>query len=386
MKNTHFHPVPTHHHFQENFLSRSELGASVSVWKENTEILNLAEGFEDREKTIPWSSQTPALVWSATKGVSAACTLHALHASSIPLDTEVRHLWPKFAEAGKQSITIRMILQHQCGLSALDIPAPVEDRSAVLNSIEKQTPSWQPGTAHGYHPRTFGFLVDEIVRRATGTTIGQYWRTIFGDPMSLEFWIGLPEELLKRAAPVFSPRTTLPKDDPFLAAFMTPGSLTSRSFASPKGLHSASAMNEDAPRMAEYPGWGGIGTASALAKFYAMLATDGCFQGTRLFPHETLEAIRNTRVQGEDRILQIETCFSLGFMRDPIRPDGSKLRSIFGPSPEAFGHPGAGGSVAFADPETGIGCAYIMNQMEPGVLPNLKSSGLWQAFFTGSAS
>jgi CubicO group peptidase (beta-lactamase class C family) len=138
-------------------------------------------------------------------------------------------------------------------------------------------------------------------------------------------------------------------------------------------------MNDPQAQRTEFAGWGGIGTASALAKFYALLAGDGSLDGHRFFSPETLAAIRGPGVQGPDRVLQLETVFSLGFMRDPIGPDGQKLRRTFGPSQAAFGHPGAGGSVAFADPHAGLGCAYVMNQMEPGVLPNFKSSGLWAA-------
>ncbi|MEI6714748.1 MAG: serine hydrolase domain-containing protein [Verrucomicrobiota bacterium] len=376
-----FNPDAARLHFEQNFSSRGEIGASVSVWTEQQELLALSGGFQDREQTIPWTHDTPVLVWSATKGLSAACLLHALHSSHISLDKPVAYLWPEFAHAGKQSVTLRMILHHQAGLPALDRTIPVEDRDGVISALAFQAPAWAPGSAHGYHPRTFGFLVDEIVLRATTTPIGSYWHEVFAQPMNLEFWIGLPETLLPRVAPILAPRSTLPKDDPFLTAFMSPGSLTSRSFASPRGLHSASAMNESVPRMAAYPGFGGIGTASALAKFYAMLACDGCLNGTRYFPSEVLRSISLSQVQGPDRVLHIESCFRMGFMSDPTHPDGSKMRRTFGPSANAFGHPGAGGSVAFADPSTGTGCAYVMNQMEPGVLPNFKSTGLWDAWF-----
>ena len=140
-------------------------------------------------------------------------------------------------------------------------------------------------------------------------------------------------------------------------------------------------MNDPLVRQVCYPGWGGIGTASALAKFYFMLANDGCFAGKRYLKSETLLPLQTGGTQDMDRVLHIETLFSHGFMRDPLAADGTKQRSIFGPSPAAFGHPGAGGCVGFADPVSRLGCAYVMNQMEPGVLPNAKSSGLWNALF-----
>jgi CubicO group peptidase (beta-lactamase class C family) len=261
----------------------------------------------------------------------------------------------------------------------------VEDRDAVVAALALQAPAWEPGTAHGYHPRTFGFLLDEILRRlGFSEGLGVYWSRQFARPLELDFWIGIPPERQSSVAPVFSPRSMLPKADPFFAAFMTPGSLTSRSFASPKGLHSAASMNTPLARSACYPGFGGIGTASALAKFYAMLACDGVWEGRRFFEASTLEEIRGSGVQGPDRVLHMETAFSLGFMRDPVSPSGQKTRRIFGPSLSAFGHPGAGGSIAFADPENGLGFAYVMNQMEPGVLPNQRANVLIEALYANT--
>jgi CubicO group peptidase (beta-lactamase class C family) len=369
--------------FEHNFLHRGELGSSVAVWNEGGALLDLGAGFQDPEHSQPWGKDTPVLVWSSTKGPAAACLLHALAADKVLLQTPVAKVWPAFAAAGKSEVTLRMVLQHQAGLCALDNPPPVEDREAVVAALARQSPAWKPGTAHGYHPRTFGFLLDELLRRLGGPdTLGEYWRRVFAEPLKLDFWIGLPAELLPRVAPVYSPRTMLPKSDPFLNAIMTPGSLTSRSFTSPKGLHSASSMNAPKVRTTSYPGFGGIGTASALAKFYAMLACGGTLEGRRFFEPATLEDIQRGGVQGPDRVLQIETAFSCGFMRDPVSDEGVKIRSTFGPGVSAFGHPGAGGSLAFADPERGLGFAYVMNQMEPGVLPNQRATALVEALYS----
>ena len=368
--------------FEDNLLSLGELGASVALWRQGHPPVRLGGGFQDAERSLAWQPDTPVLVWSATKGPAAACLLHALEAAQLPLHTPVAKIWPAFAAAGKAAVTLRMLLQHQAGLCALDGAPPVEDREAVAAALASQAPAWEPGTSHGYHPRTFGFLLDELLRRlGSRESLGAYWRRVFAEPLDLDFWIGLPPHLLSRVAPVFSPRAMLPKGDPFLAAFMTPGSLTSRSFASPKGLHSAAAMNTPEARTACYPGFGGIGTASALAKFYAMLACGGAWEGRRFFEASTLNCIQTGSVQGPDLVLQMETSFSCGFMRDPISADGTKRRHIFGPGRSAFGHPGAGGSVAFADPERGLGFAYVMNQMEPGVLPSQRAMALVRALW-----
>jgi CubicO group peptidase (beta-lactamase class C family) len=368
-------------HFRDNFTHRGELGASVSVWGPEGELLSLADGFEDPSRSKPWQTSSRVLVWSATKGVSAACLLHALENTNLPLDSLVSRLWPEFAAAGKQDVTLRMILQHQSGLCALESPLPAFDHEAIAHALAAQAPAWKPGSSHGYHPRTFGFLLEELMRRLGAGSIGTYWRQALADPLDLDFHIGLPESLAHTVAPVQAPRGNLPKDDPFLNALLSPGTLTARAFAHPKGLQYPSAMNKPEARIASFPGWGGIGTAAALAKFYAVLAADGCLGSKRFFAEKTLREIHSPGVQGPDPVLQLETAFSVGFMRDPVTPDGLKKRRTFGPSAGSFGHPGAGGSVAFADPVRRIGCAYVMNQMEPGVLPNLKSSGLWSALY-----
>ena len=369
--------------FEENFAQRGELGASVSVWEQGREIVNLAAGFQDRERTLPWTAETPVLFWSATKGLAAGCLLHACQELNIPLSRTVVEFWPEFGTAGKEGITIAQLMSHQAGLASLTQPVSVLDYQAVVDALAAEPPHWPPGDGHGYHPRTFGFLLDELLRRITGgTTMRDYWRKVFAEPLGLNLWIGMPEEGLDDVAPVFPARSTPPKGDIFYTAFLTAGSFTARAFASPKGLHSAAAMNTPEARSASFAGFGGIGTASSLAKYYAMLAGGGSLEGRRFFTPATLQQMTTALTQAHDRVLQMETAFSAGFMKDPIRPDGAKIRMIFGPSHRAFGQPGAGGSHAFADPDSQISFAYVMNQMEPGVLPNEKSLSLIDALYS----
>lgn len=366
--------------FEENFQFFGELGASVSVWRGGEEVLSLAGGWRDREQSEPWTAETPVLFWSATKGLASACLHHALQERGLsPLDP-VSAYWPEFAQKGKERVTIAEVLSHQAGLPALSTPVPVTEYAAVVEALAAEAPHWAPGLGHGYHPRTFGFLVDEILRRVTGgTPLGSYWRREFAEPLGLDVWIGLPAEIVPLVAPVFPARSAPPKGDLFYAAFLTAGSLTAQAFASPRGLHSASALNQPEALTASFPGFGGVGTARGLARFYAMLAMGGELDGRRFFHQQTIDWMTTTLVQGADRVLHIETAFSAGFMRDPIGPDGVKRRAIYGPSPRAFGHPGAGGSLAFADPDRGLSFAYVMNQMEPGVLPGPKSLRLVEA-------
>ncbi|MCE9611751.1 MAG: beta-lactamase family protein [Chthoniobacter sp.] len=365
--------------FHENFTAYGELGASVCVWREGREVLSLAGGFRDRARTLPWTDETPVLFWSATKGLAAACLLHACQEHAISPLRLVAEVWPDFSQAGKERVTIAELLSHQAGLPALTPTVDVLDHAAVAAALAAETPHWPPGIGHGYHPRTFGYLVDELLRRITGTALREYWRDQIAEPLGLDVWIGLPPE--REAAAVFPAKTAPPKGDPFYTAFLTPDSLTARAFATPRGLHSVASMNSPEARAASLGAFGGIGTARGLAKFYALLAGGGEWAGRRFFQPATLDWMTTTLTQGLDRVLLAETAFSAGFMRDPADARGAKRRTHFGPSPRAFGHPGAGGSHAFADPDTGLAFAYVMNQMEPGVFPGPKCLRLVAALY-----
>ncbi len=359
--------------FHENFAAFGELGASVCVWQHGREVLSLGGGWKDRARSEAWTAETPVLFWSATKGLSAACLLHACQERGITPDMRVAEVWPEFAQAGKGHVTIAELLSHRAGLAALSRAADAQDHAAVAAALAAEAPGWPLGAGHGYHPRTFGYLVDEVLRRITGgVTLGAYWRAQFAEPLGLDVWIGMPPERAAEASAIFPAKSAPPKGDPFYTSFLTPGSLTARAFASPRGLHSVASMNAPEARASSLGAFGGIGTARGLAKFYALLAGGGVLEGRRFFAPATLDWMTATLTQGSDRVLQIESAFSAGFMRDPRGADGAKLRTHFGPSPRAFGHPGAGGSHAFADPDTGTAFAYVMNQMEPGVLPGPK--------------
>ena len=351
--------------FQENFSLRGELGASVSVWRDGVEILSLAAGFCDRQKMKPWTASTPVLFWSATKGPSAACVLHCMQEKGVSLSNRVADVWPEFARAGKERITLGELLSHRAGLAALSSDVSIFDYDAVIDALVQEPPI----EGQAYHPRTFGFLLDEIVRRLSGgIPLKEYWRSRFAEPWKLDLWIGLPDDEHGKISPVHPPRANaIPRDAPFYRAFSEPDSLTARAFASPHGLPGVASMNTAEARAASFPAFGGIGTASALGGFYSMLAT-----ANPLFTRQTLDWMSTTLGSGFDRVLHMDIAFSAGFMKSP---------RLFGPSPRAFGHPGAGGSIAFADPDSRLAFAYVMNQMEPGVLPGEKSLRLIDALY-----
>jgi CubicO group peptidase (beta-lactamase class C family) len=273
---------------------------------------------------------------------------------------------------------LSQLLSHQAGLCALDARVDILDYDAVIRALEVQKPLWPPGTAHGYHARTFGFLLNELVRRINGKTLSQYWREVFAEPLNLDLWVGLPEELNPRVATVYAAKSGRPPEPKqFYLDLLTPGTLARKTFTSPYGLNSVSGMNTPAIRAQAIVSFGGIGTASALAKFYSMLANRGKLDGQTFFSEGTIAWMTTTLADGMDRVFQIPTAFSAGFMKDPR----NAARRLFGTSPGAFGHPGAGGSHAFADPENRISFAYVMNQMEQSLLPNEKSLRLVDAIY-----
>jgi CubicO group peptidase (beta-lactamase class C family) len=356
--------------FEENFTSYGELGAAVSIWQNGKVILDLHGGFCDTHRQKPWTAATLVLIWSATKGLGSACLLHVLQEHKIDINQRVAEFWPEFAQASKDGITLAQLLSHQTGLCALDRQVDVLNYPAVIEALEKQKPIWPPGSGHGYHARTFGFLLDELVRRITGGPLSNYWRKSFGEALDLDVWIGLPDSEQDRVATMYAAKAGKPPEPKqFYVDLATPGTLARQTFTSPRGLHAVSALNAPEIRAQPIVSFGGIGSASSLAKFYAVLANNGRLHDRRFFSRETLALMTPTMTEGLDRVFQIPTAFSAGFMKDV--PDST--RRIFGPSTLAFGHPGAGGSHAFADLENGIAFAYVMNQMEHSLLPNEKS-------------
>jgi CubicO group peptidase (beta-lactamase class C family) len=387
--------------FRENFERFGELGAAVSIWQNGKPVVDLYGGFCDARHEKPWEADTLVLVWSATKGLGSACVLHVLQEHRISIDRCVAEFWPEFAQAGKENVTLSQLLSHQAGLCALDKRVDVLDYSGVIRALEVQTPLWSPGTTHGYHARTFGFLLDELVRRIAGKTLSQYWREVFAQPLDLDLWIGLPEEENSRVATVYAAKSGRPPEPKkFYSDLTIPGTLARKAFTSPYGLNSVNGMNTPENRAQPIVSFGGIGSASALAKFYSMLANGGKLDEQTFFAEETIAWMRTTLADGMDRVFQIPTAFSAGFMKDSAKPQGTAVssppdqkmgrignrpslvsRRMFGTSPSAFGHPGAGGSHAFADPENRISFAYVMNQMEQSLLPNEKSLRLVEAIY-----
>lgn len=364
--------------FERNFRELGEIGASVSVFVGDREVINLSQGYADREKTREWTEDTLVPVWSATKGPAALSCLLAMEDEGISLDAPVVDIWPEFAGGGKQNTSFRELLAHCAGLAVLDAMVPIQDYDAVVKALESQRPVFSFHTRQAYHARTFGFLLEEIVRRLSNAeSLGHFFHDRIAKPMGIDFWIGLPLEQLSRVATLYPGKMPAGvKHDAFLQAFMTRGTLTQRAFSSPTGLNAVQDMNKPETLAHGYASMGGVGTARSLAAFYAMLSNKGVWHGKKLVSNAILLALEITHTQDVDGVLCSPVGFSAGLMRDAINEHGEKTHALFGRGLRAFGYPGAGGSLAFADPERNLSFAYAMNQMTPGAMPGEKALSL----------
>ncbi|MEO3976194.1 serine hydrolase domain-containing protein [Streptomyces sp. CAU 1734] len=365
--------------FVRNFEQRGEQGAAVAVYRHGRKVVDLWAGTRDTDGTEPWAVDTAQIVRSVTKGVAAAVVLLLHQRGQIDLDAPVGTYWPEFKAGGKDRVLVRQLLAHRAGLPALDRPlTPAEAIDSVSGpaAVAAQRPEWEPGTDHGYHAQTYSWLTAELVRRVTGRTIGRWVAEEIARPLGLDFWIGLPPEeahRVGRIGPVAEPPTAqggglrLRAKRSVADAYRTPGSLTRRAFGAIDPLPDE---NDPAYRAAELPASGGISTARALARFYAatMGPVDG---GPRLFAPATLAQARTEESAGPDRVLIVPTRYSLGFMlHGPAAP-------MLGPG--SFGHPGRGGSLGLADPESGIAFGYVTNGLRKGVTADPRAQALVRA-------
>ncbi len=356
--------------FAENFVSRGDLGAAACVWTDDGEVISLAGGLVSREEgAAEWTRDTLVPVWSSTKGPAVAVVLRALDRAGLNLATPVRHVWPAFPVEAD----FAEALSHRAGLAALDEVVSVFDHDASRAALERQMPNWFPGAGHGYAPRVFGIVLEEMARRLAGAPLGEIWRREIAQPLDLDMWIGLPESEFPRVATVQPGRMMpRPQEAAFIRAWSDPASLTRRSFASPRGLNAVTEMNQPVAWQLGQPAFTGLASARGLAKFYHAFVTGG----GGVFSDQVRAWAETTLVEGDDLVLHLPTAFSAGFQKDPLDATGRKLRRHYGSNSRAFGHPGAGGSLAFGDPARRLGFAYVMNNVAPGVMPNERALSL----------
>lgn len=348
--------------FAENFAARGEIGAGVAVMLDGRPVVDLWGGFADAERGRAWQRDTLVNVFSVGKGLTALCALLLVDRGRLDLDAPVCHCWPEFAAGGKERVTLRQLLSHQAGLPAVE-PRLAEDAllhwDVMTAALAAQAPWWEPGTRHGYHVNTFGFLVGEVVRRVDGRSLGTLLRQEIAAPLGADVHIGLAAEHDARVAHFeWLPELAAPTvSDP--AMLTREQRMWHHTYFNPPGLSGHGTVNTPAWRRVEIPSTNGHATARGVARIYAALAAGGALEGVRLVDRALLREAATEHVNGPDAVLSDRTTrFGLGFQLPlPERP--------LGPNPGVFGHFGAGGALGFADPEAGVAFGYVMNRMGP---------------------
>ncbi len=378
--------------FEANISNGTDLGAAVSFVLDGETVVDLWGGHLDPEKTREWERDTLVNVYSTTKGMTALCAHQLIEQGKLELDAPVARYWPEFAAAGKEDITVRQLLSHQAGLPAPRTRLPGEalfDWSAMVEALAASAPWWTPGTRHGYHAVTFGHLVGELIRRASGSSPGRYFEQNVAQPLEADFHIGLDAEHDVRTSDLHGSifggggggKDGAGKAGPelpealrrFIQSMSDPETMTGAAFNNPP--MPPGTVNSRAWRAAEIPAANGHGTARALARIYGALSRGGEVDGVRILGAEAVDRAIEEQVSGPDAVLGgMPMRFGLGFMlRQPLMP--------FTPSPRAFGHPGAGGSIGIADPDARVGFGYTMNKMQMGLVGGAGGFAMLKAFF-----
>jgi CubicO group peptidase (beta-lactamase class C family) len=358
--------------FERNFAEHGELGAAFSLYVDGEVKADLWGGIADSRTGRPWTDDTLQLVYSTTKGAAAICVARLVAAGRISYADTVATYWPEFAANGKGDVTIAQMMSHQAGLPYATATLSFDDLmgvTPVVEALAAQDPIWEPGTRHGYHALTYGWLAGELVRRVDGRSIGQYFADEVAGPLGLDFWIGLPESEESRVARLeAAPPPTDPEAFAVMMKIAGPGTMGFNALFMSGVMMAgpADAFNSRVVHATEMPAANGITTARSLAKMYA--ATVGEVDGVRLLDDDTVAAARAEAVKGPDACLTIDTRFGMGFMLD-----GEFTPML---SSRSFGHPGAGGSLGYADPEAKVGYGYVMNQMGGGLAGDPRTIGL----------
>jgi len=351
--------------FADNFSRRHELGAACCIYKDGEKVVDLWGGIRNRTTGEPWEEDTMVLVFSATKGLAAMAMAVAHSRGWLDYEERVCRYWPEFAQEGKGKVTVRQLLSHQAGLFAF---GETVDRSVVADLdrlaivLARQKPAWEPGSRQAYHAISLGFFEGELLRRVDPQhrSLGQFFQDEIASPLAVDFYIRLPESIPTSRLAV------LEKGNPFKVLARLPFRLMLSSLNPRSAIFRALVVNPGSwvslddervyARNLEVPSGGGVGTARAMARAYSVFATDGRELGLR---QETLRALSAPAIPSGhgfyDEALKGEIQFSLGFMKTcPNWPFGRA---------GAFGSPGAGGSLGFADPQSGMAYAYVTNRL-----------------------
>lgn len=350
---------------EENFRRHDELGAAVAVAIDGRLVVDIWAGWMDSGRTRAWERDTLVDVFSVGKAMAALCVLILAERGQVELEAPVARYWPEFAAQEKDAVTVRTLLAHRAGLPAIRRSLSehaIYDWGEITEALAAEEPWWEPGTAHGYHVNTFGFLTGEVVRRVSGERIGSFFRREVAGPLDADFHFGFgPEHDCRTAEYLFAETSGFEakgerQESPLLdeaRAF-----LLSRAYLNPPGLSGLGTVNTRAWRAAEIPSANGHATARGVARIYSALACGGAVDGVRLVEPGTIEQATAEASCGTDFVLHRPSRFGLGFqLTQPER--------ALGPNRRSFGHFGAGGSLGFADPDVRLSFGYAMNRSGP---------------------
>jgi len=345
--------------FAQNFAARGETGAAICVTAGGRVVADLWGGWTTSARRTPWRPDTLVNFFSVGKGMMSVLAARLAGTGLLDTDAPVARYWPEFGAAGKESVTVRQLLSHQAGVPAVRRrlpPGAMLDWAVMTGAIAEQVPWWQPGTAHGYHVNTFGFAVGEVLRRASGRTVGALLREEVAGPLGADVYVGLPAAQHGRVADFEWPGALPAEEDrPDLPDEQL---MEHNAYFNPGGLSGAGVVNTASWREAELPSTNGHGSARGVARVYAALAAGGTIDGVTIVDRGALADATAEQVYGLDRILHRPSRFGLGFqLTQPERPMGHGT--------EGFGHFGAGGSLGFCDPAAGIAVGYVTGQMGP---------------------
>lgn len=356
--------------FSENFKCHGETGAAIALVQNGELLVDLYAGHRDSDHTQPWQKDTLVNVWSTTKGVTATCFALLVDRGMIHYETKLSEFWDSFDTDDKRHITVAMLLSHQAGLCGFREPAVVSDfynRREAAERLANMEPFWAPGDGSGYHPISVGILASELMVKICGKSLQEFVRDELAGTLSLDVSIGLTPDNYHRAAQMIAPFDLAPSD-----IVDTMDTIQRAALDNPV-LH-PELPNTEPWRQADIPSANGFATARSLATLYGALAYDGCIDDRQLLSVDTIKAA--TRIQnggGEDRVMKMPAPWACGFLRNTM--------GVYGPSLNAFGHSGWGGSFAFADPDTGIGFAYTMNKMGTDLVGDPRAVALVGALY-----
>jgi CubicO group peptidase (beta-lactamase class C family) len=364
--------------FADSFTNGIEVGAAVAATIDGMSVIDLWGGHADKARTRPWTRDTLVNIYSTTKGLAAICAHRLVDQGKLDLDAPIAKYWPEFAEAGKEKIPVNYLLSHRAGLPAVRKQLPMDayfNWPVMCAALAAQEPWWEPGARHGYHAITFGYLIGEVIRRITGKTIGAYLRDEIARPLNLEMHIGVDASFDARVADLIGAPPPPPgKPDQVAEMARDPESITFKAIANPRPVIDPALVNSREWRGAEIPAANGHATARALAALYGRMATAGGASDFRVLSKESIRRAYTEQAFGPDVVLGVVSRWGLGFaLNQPAAP--------LGPNPRTFGHPGAGGSIGFADPDAHLGFGYVMNQMGSDALIDGRATNLFNALF-----